>query len=71
LGLASRDGFADLELPFPQARLHLHEGEFNALRFIRGPLIRPAIMLVGDYEGRMVEKEQVLGAPARTFEVRI
>ena len=28
--LASRNCFADLEMPFPQSRLHLRDGEFNA-----------------------------------------
>jgi hypothetical protein len=28
--LASRNCFADLELPFPQSRFHLRDGEFNA-----------------------------------------
>jgi hypothetical protein len=27
---AARNCFADLELPFPQSRLHLRDGEFNA-----------------------------------------
>jgi hypothetical protein len=27
---AGRDYFADLELPFPQSRFHLRDGEFNA-----------------------------------------
>jgi hypothetical protein len=30
LGLTGRHGFADLELPFPQARLDLKKGEFDA-----------------------------------------
>lgn len=29
-GSAGRDGFANLETPFPQARLNLREGEINA-----------------------------------------
>jgi hypothetical protein len=28
--LAGRDGFANLELPSPQTRLNLYDGEFNA-----------------------------------------
>jgi hypothetical protein len=38
-GLAGGDGFADLEAPFPRARLDLHKGEINALAvddFARG-----------------------------------
>jgi hypothetical protein len=30
LGLASGGGFADLKTPFPQSRLNLHKGKFNA-----------------------------------------
>jgi hypothetical protein len=30
IGPAGRDGFANLETPFPQARLNLREGEINA-----------------------------------------